>query len=162
MPRNAQVRPTRPDAELIRKQLDRVLASPQFFRSERLRRFLRFVVEAALDGEVERLKETNIGVEVFDRNPSYDPKLEPVVRVEARRLREKLERYYASEGRDDRIVILLPKGGYVPQFQTKVVEMSAHATMLRVAPGNVSPDGKWILYAQTDEKSSDIMMLENF
>lgn len=138
MPRNAQVRPTRPDAELIRKQLDRVLASPQFFRSERLRRFLRFVVEAALDGEVERLKETNIGVEVFDRNPSYDPKLEPVVRVEARRLREKLERYYASEGRDDRIVILLPKGGYVPQFQTKVVEMSAHATMLRVAPGKAS------------------------
>lgn len=116
-----------PETDLIRKQLERVLASPQFSRSERLSRFLRFAVEAALAGELDRLKETNVGVEVFDRSPSYDPKVEPIVRVEARRLRERLEQYYLQKGRHDGLVILLPKGGYVPQFERKALEIPAQS-----------------------------------
>jgi serine/threonine-protein kinase len=80
-------------------------------------RFLRFVVERALDGRSAELKEYTIGVEVFDRNAGFDPRIDPIVRVEARRLRAKLTRYYETEGADCSLTIHLPKGSYVPQFQ---------------------------------------------
>ena len=77
-------------------------------------RFLKFVVEQTLAGEGERLKEYVIGVEVFDRDADYDPRLDAIVRVEAARLRTKLAEYYAGEGRSDAVVLNLPKGGYAP------------------------------------------------
>jgi Tol biopolymer transport system component len=77
--------------------------------------FLRFVVENSLCAG-DPLKETVIGVEVFGRAPGYDPSLEPIVRVEARRLRDKLEQYYAGQGANDSVRITLPKGGYTPAF----------------------------------------------
>jgi hypothetical protein len=122
------------EPDLIRKELDRVLASPQFSQSERLRRFLRFVVEMGLNGEFSRLKETNVGVEVFDRSPSYDPKIEPIVRVEARRLRQKLEQYYLREGSEDDVVIRLPKGTYAPQFEVKSLETASYSEPVKVGP----------------------------
>ena len=82
-------------------------------------RFLRFTVERALDGKSEQLKEYVLGVEVFDRGASYDPRVDPIVRVEARRLRSKLQKYYESEGLGDEVVIDLPKGNYAPIFLTK-------------------------------------------
>ena len=100
--------------EDVRRQLQRLTSSPVFTSSERLRRFLEFVVERALAGEGERLKEFVIGVEVFDRDADYDPRLDSIVRVEAARLRSKLAEYYAGEGRTDSIVLSLPKGGYAP------------------------------------------------
>ncbi len=102
-------------AALIRDQLARILASPGFVNSARMCQFLRFVVENSI-GSGERLKETVIGVEVFGRAAGYDPSLEPIVRVEARRLRDKLEQYYAGRGANDPVVITLPKGGYTPEF----------------------------------------------
>lgn len=102
-------------AALIRAQLERTLISPGFVNSARMCQFLRFVVENSL-GAGQRLKETVIGVEVFGRAPGYDPSLEPIVRTEARRLRDKLEQYYAGQGADDSVVISLPKGGYTPEF----------------------------------------------
>jgi len=100
--------------EDVRRQLNRVLSSPVFTSSERLRRFLEFVVERTLAGDGERLKEYVIGIEVFDRDARYDPRLDSIVRVEAARLRTKLTEYYAGDGRADAIVLTLPKGGYAP------------------------------------------------
>src|ERR1700687_34937 len=82
-------------------------------------RFLRFAVERALSGQSEQLKEYVLGVEVFDRKASYDPRVDPIVRVEARRLRSKLESYYASEGGADELIIEFPKGTYAPVFRER-------------------------------------------
>src|SRR5712671_1078140 len=80
----------------IEDHLQRILASKEFASSARMSRFLRFAVERALSGQSEQLKEYVLGVEVFDRKESYDPRVDPIVRVEARRLRSKLESYYAG------------------------------------------------------------------
>src|SRR5215472_10523911 len=96
--------------------MDAILASPEFARSDRMCRFLRFVVERTLSGEEDSLKESVIGVRVFDREIGYDPKTDAIVRVEARRLRTKLAEYQAQTGADDPFWIVLPKGGYKPDF----------------------------------------------
>jgi TolB-like protein len=103
-----------PTSDDVRHQLGRLLASSVFANAGRMSRFLRFVVEQSLAGDGERLKEYVIGVEVFDRDASYDPRLDSIVRVEAARLRSKLAEYYAGEGRNDAVVLSLPKGGYAP------------------------------------------------
>ena len=102
--------------EEIRNHLKRVLSSRAFSNSERMRRFLHFSVEEALAGRGNDLKESLIGMRVFDRAADYDPRLDPIVRVEARRLRSKLEQYYREEGKLDDLRIDLPRGTYVPVF----------------------------------------------
>src|SRR5713226_185271 len=92
-----------------RRQLERVLESPGFARNERLSRFLRFLVERRLEGRDDELKESVIGVEVFGRRPDYDPRRDAIVRTEAGRLRARLNEYYLREGKDDSLVIELPK-----------------------------------------------------
>lgn len=101
----------------IRAQLDAVLASGEFVKAARLSRFLRFVVEKTLAGEGGEIKEYLLGIEVFDRPPDFDPRLDPIVRVEARRLRARLDEYYATSGRNDALRILFRKGGYEPAFE---------------------------------------------
>src|SRR5277367_3334180 len=101
----------------IRAQLDLILRSRAFIQSHRIRRFLQFVVEESLLGQPHRLKEYLIGLEVFDRREAFDPRVDSIVRVEARRLRYKLEEYYRTEGREDSIRIVLRKGSYVPIFE---------------------------------------------
>ncbi|HEV8148317.1 MAG TPA: tetratricopeptide repeat protein [Bryobacteraceae bacterium] len=100
--------------ETIRAHIRKIIASRVLVRSERLARFLQFTVEETLAGHSDQLKEFVIGMEVFDRRDNYDPRLDPIVRVEARRLRSKLAKYYEFEGRDDAIRIEYPKGGYAP------------------------------------------------
>jgi serine/threonine-protein kinase len=101
-------------------QLDRILASPVFAHSERLSRFLKFVVGESLAGRSEQIKEYAVGVEVFDRGAAFDPRTDPVVRTEARRLRAKLREYYeSSQGSGDPVRIDLPKGSYCPVFQSR-------------------------------------------
>jgi len=97
--------------------LERILSSKAFRQVDRLQRFLRFVVNEALSGPGDNLKEFLIGVEVFGKEGSFDPRMDPIVRVQARRLRTRLTRYYREEGQTDEILIELPKGGYVPLFQ---------------------------------------------
>jgi len=104
-------------AEAVQTELDKILASANFVNSERLNRFLRFVTEQTFQGNSDKLKEYRLGVEVFDRPEGYDPRTDPIVRVEARRLRSKLQSYYENEGREDRVVIDIPKGSYAPAFQ---------------------------------------------
>ncbi|HTP33376.1 MAG TPA: tetratricopeptide repeat protein [Candidatus Acidoferrales bacterium] len=100
--------------DAVLSQLARILASPRFVKAERLSRFLSFVVEQSQSGRGDQLKEYVIGVEVYGRSESYDPRVDAIVRVEAGRLRTKLEQYYDREGRRDSIVISLPKGSYAP------------------------------------------------
>jgi TolB-like protein/Flp pilus assembly protein TadD len=107
--------PVRPAAGPVRAQLDKILGSSAFAGSERPSRFLRYVVEQALEGHP--LKETLVGVEVFGRKPAYDPRLDGVVRVEAVKLRLRLKEYYETEGAGDEVRIDLPKGGYLPSFE---------------------------------------------
>jgi serine/threonine-protein kinase len=111
------------ELQAARRQLKRVLASPGFTRNERLSRFLRFVVERHLEGRDSEIKESLLAIEVFGRLPSYDPKQDPIVRTEARRLRARLSEYYLGDGKDDALVIDLPKGGYVPIFRQGAAEL---------------------------------------
>ena len=98
--------------DAIRVHLAKILASPRFANSERLTRFLSFSVEEALAGRAENLKEYTLALEVFDKAASHDPGADPIVRVEARRLRARLKEYYETEGRGDSIRIDIPKGAY--------------------------------------------------
>jgi len=104
-----------PDA--IRAQLARICRHPYFVRSARVRRFLEFTVGYVLSGRTSELKEYLLGVEVFDRTAAHDPRLDPIVRVEARRVRAKLSSYYDSDGAGDELVIEYPCGSYVPRFR---------------------------------------------
>jgi Tol biopolymer transport system component len=104
------------NAHAVQSELARILASEPFSKAERMARFLRFVTEATLDGSAADLKEVVIGANVFDRPPDYDPKTDPVVRNEARRLRAKLDEYYRGPGARDSVHIEVPKGAYVPRF----------------------------------------------
>ncbi len=108
-----------------RRQLQQVLESRLFVRADQLCRLLRFVVERHLAGRDDELKESVIGVEVFGRKPDYNPKYDPIVRTEARRLRARLSEYYKGEGKSDPVIIELPKGGYLPTLRQPVGQSRA-------------------------------------
>lgn len=97
-------------------QLERVLQSRTLQSSDNLRGFLRFVAEKAIDNQESQLKEYVIAVEVFGRSEDYNPRIDSTVRVQAGRLRTKLNEYYAGEGKSDKVLIDLPKGHYTPLF----------------------------------------------
>jgi adenylate cyclase len=109
-----------PSPDAIHTQLVRILASPEFQATDRIRDFLRFVVEETLAGRSEQLKGYTIATEVFGRGEDFDAALDPVVRVQARKLRRALERYYLVAGQRDEVVIDVPKGRYVPTFRQRV------------------------------------------
>ena len=113
-------------AELIRTELDRILASRVFVHADRASRFLRFIVDQTLAQDGASLKEYSIGTAVMGRSESFDPRVDPIVRVEAGRLRSRLKEYYETEGRDDSIKIDLPKGGYVPVFHERQSPVPPH------------------------------------
>ena len=105
------------DQKAIREQLDRILHSGPFLHSRRRQRFLEYLVNEALAGRGERLKGYNIALEVFDRPETFDPAIDPIVRIEAVRVREKLREYYEVDGQIDPIHIDLPKGSYTPKIE---------------------------------------------
>jgi adenylate cyclase len=102
--------------EDIRAELERILGHRDFEATERTRDFLRFVVEETLAGRAHRLKGYTIAIEVFGRGKDFDANLDPIVRIQAGRLRRALEHYYLVAGGDDPIRVDVPKGGYVPTF----------------------------------------------
>jgi Tol biopolymer transport system component len=128
---NAHERRELPGA-VVRAQLEKILASEVFSRSQQLRRFLSFIVEQRLAGQGQSLKESVLAHELYGKGTDFDGGADPVVRVDARRLRDKLREYY--EGRSDPVVISLPKGSYVPAFEANA------ASPTPTAPPVVPPE----------------------
>ncbi len=106
-----------PTPAQIRAQRDRIMASKGFSGSKRQSAFLGYVVNAALEGQTDRLKEFTLGIEVFEKDETFDPSIDSIVRVEASRLRSKLSEYYVGVGQADSVRIDVPKGHYVPVFR---------------------------------------------
>jgi hypothetical protein len=130
---------------LENEQLERILNSAQLVTSPSLSRFLRYIVEETLAGRSAEIREYTLGVHVFDRGEDFNPRLDPIVRVQARNLRSRVAKYYEGPGAEDPIRIELPKGTYVPIFhrtvaeaEPSVTEAAAVATASQAAP-EVSP-----------------------
>jgi hypothetical protein len=122
-----------PDHE-VRSELDRILASKGFAGAGRLSKLLRYAVERTLAGETDQLKEYSVGIEVFERDQNYDPRLDSIVRVEAGRLRSRLDDYYNGDGASSTIRIGLPRGGYSAHFERKGESPVAAATTVPATP----------------------------
>ncbi|HUK23823.1 MAG TPA: hypothetical protein VLV49_04525 [Terriglobales bacterium] len=138
---SATTRP-RNDAErdAVREELGRILSSPLFSASRRYPLFLQYVVEKALQEEFDDLKERKIGAEVFHRDPSYDTKADPVVRVTAGEVRKRLAQYYYEPRHQREIRIELASGSYVPEFHAAPAALPApRSPHLRVEAGKAAP-----------------------
>ena len=105
--------------DAVIQQLNKILSSVPFQTSERSSTLLRFLVEQSVSGRSDRLKEYEIGTEALGKGPAFDPRTDPIVRSEVSRLRARLEKYYSTTGQTDQLVIVLPKGSYLPQIQTR-------------------------------------------
>ena len=103
---------------VVRVHLKKVLSSESFREAGRLKQLLQYIVVETLSGRAGCLKEFQLAVDVFDKPVSFDPRLDPIVRVQAGRLRARLSEYYNAEGTDDVVQIHVPKGTYVPFFTT--------------------------------------------
>ena len=146
------------EAARVRAQLSRILTSATFTDAGRASSFLRFIVEHALDGRPSEIKESVIAVEVLGRSPSFDSKTDPIVRVEAGRLRDRLREYYDRHGPADDVLISVPKGGYVPEFserQPPAQPQIPNVLRLSLLPPEsaafdsfvISPDGRRIAFS---------------
>ena len=124
-----------PSASDIHAALDRILASPPFAGGGRAGSLLRYLVERTLDGHGDTLKEYVLGVELFHRGDGFDPKVDTIVRVEARRLRAKLDEYYGGAGASDPVRIDIPRGAYVPTFHLNGHDAAPAAS----APSDAAP-----------------------
>ncbi|MDG4881596.1 tetratricopeptide repeat protein [Mesorhizobium sp. WSM4884] len=119
--------PATPAAPAVRETLERLLASETFGRSERARRLLRYLVEREQAGEGDRLKGVSIAMDVFGKDGDFDSATDAVVRVQAGRLRELLEHYFANEGIAEPVRIAIPRGGYVPSYELNAIRLPAEA-----------------------------------
>jgi adenylate cyclase len=117
-----------PDAGMIQRQLNRILASPEFHATDRQREFLRFVVTETMAGRGGDIKGYTVATQVFGRSEDFDQATDPIVSIQANKLRRALERYYLTAGKHDPIRIDIPKGTYVPAFhrQTETALDNAH------------------------------------
>lgn len=134
-----------PSDEEVMAQLEMILASKHFCTARSIERFLRYVVVKKLANQGHELKEYTIGMEVFQRGASYDPRTDAVVRVQASMLRKKLAGYYAQEGSTDEVLIELPKGHYVPCFayrrlqEVPLVDVEANKNLHTVIDREAAP-----------------------
>ncbi|HEX8881772.1 MAG TPA: hypothetical protein VF749_17140 [Candidatus Acidoferrum sp.] len=135
---DAANRGERPSPEQVSEQLDRILRSGSFRNAPALQRLLQYVTSKSTEGQLTHLKEYTIGIDVFGRGNSYDPKVDPVVRVEMHRIRQKLREYYQNEGANDPIFVEIPTGHYVPSIGIRnslaLKQQPASQTSAAVAP----------------------------
>ncbi|TGQ71326.1 MAG: hypothetical protein E5V49_07775 [Mesorhizobium sp.] len=122
-----------PAAPAVRETLERLLASETFGRSERARKLLRYLVEREQAGEADRLKGFSIAMDVFGKDGDFDPSTDAVVRVQAGRLRELLQHYFANEGVAEPFRIAIPRGGYVPAYELNAIRLPEAADPARQA-----------------------------
>jgi adenylate cyclase len=126
-------------ATAVREQLARIVNSPGFVSSARLSRFLTHIVDRTIQGELNSLKEFSVAMEVFDRSSEYDPDIDAIVRVQARRLRAKLKAYYEEgAGRRDPVLIALRPGSYMPIFRWVDTRLSKQREQIGLAPERVA------------------------
>ena len=153
------------NAEQIREELAKILTSPVFAGSERLSQFLAFVVEETLAGRGERIKDYVIGVEVYRKSQSFDPRTDSSVRTEASRLRSKLARYYETDGHNDKLIISIPKGTYVPIFTARELGVAecppavssgrTRRTLLEIGFAGISiPVAVWLGFSREKQPNS--------
>ncbi len=129
--------------ELIRQQLAKILGSAGFPATERARRLLEYLVSETLEGRGGRIKAYCIGVAVFGRPESFDSQKDPIVRIEAARLRRELEHYYLTEGTQDQVIIDIPKGAYVPHFFKKDFPHPDDGAPVAGMAGGASAENWW-------------------
>jgi tetratricopeptide (TPR) repeat protein len=115
-------------ADAVAAQLARVTASQTFENAPVLRHLLEYLVTRTISGNTDQLKEYSVGVDVFGRGASFDPRVDTIVRVQARRLRAKLTDYYDDEGQKDPVIIELPKGRYIPNFRHSLTAAGVDAS----------------------------------
>jgi len=120
----------KPGLDVVREQVDRILASDTFRAAEVIRRLLRFLANKTFSGEADYLKEYSVGLDALGKPASYDPGKDAIVRLQASRLRQKLDEYYRTEGRLDSLVIELPKGRF---------KIAWHPRDASAFPGTVVP-----------------------
>jgi len=137
----------------VRRVLHSIVHSKTFRQVDRLQRFLTYIVEETLAGRGDSLKEYPVGVDVFAKDPSFDPRMDPIVRVQARRLRMRLVTYYAEEGQADPIVVEMPKGGYTPTF--RAAEPS-HAPQKAASAAAVSRNSVAVAGFEDDSPGHDL------
>jgi TolB-like protein len=123
----------------IREQLEKILCNRQFEKAGRSKAFLSYVVNELLGGRADRIKAYTIGTSVLKREDTFDPQIDPIVRIEAGQLRRRLERYYLTDGVKDPLLIDLPKGGYVPAITRQAPEIYEPNTS-RKDLGDRTPD----------------------
>jgi TolB-like protein len=145
----------------VRAELDRILATKGFSNAGRLSKLLRYIVEKTLAGETDQLKEYSVGVEVFDRDGNYDPRLDSIVRVEAGRLRTRLDQYYNGEGAGSPIRINLPRGGYAARFEQATApqapqppQASSYRTALPLAIGLLFAIAAMVMWLGSRDRDS--------
>ena len=139
LPPSDSVPSLRNDAEAILAQLERIVESPAFRNSKRYPRFLRFIVEQALLGHADRLKERLLGIEVFDRPPDYDLATDPIVRVAAGEVRKRLAQYYVENSHENELRIQLQPGSYVPEFYSPPKAAPSEVTFNPAQLASISP-----------------------
>ena len=151
----------KPTLEAIRAQLERIIQSDEFRASDKQRNFLCFVVDETLAGRASQLKGYTVAVAVYGRAETFDPQVDPIVRVEAGRLRRALERYYLKIGKNDPVRINIPKGGYVPTFHgVPIPHSGAQATALEPedsAPATGPTIAVMPLLNMTDDRGSGLL-----
>ena len=146
-----------PDEPAITKQetmaeLERVLSAPEFRSTERNRKFLRYVTEQMLQGQEDKVKAYSIALDVFGRSVDFDPTLDPIVRIEATRLRSSLAQYYELHGQDGGLRIELPRGGYVPAI--------SRIPPAEGSPANVVPPSNRHAQVSDADQSSQLLRLQ--
>jgi hypothetical protein len=129
------VQPTTLGVDARSSQIRKILESRTFKNTEVLKRLLEYLGRQAMAGQADELKEYTVGVEAFGKLPDYDPRTDASVRVQAGKLRQKLEEYYRTEGPDDEFVVELPKGHFKLEFRPR-----------RAAPAP-APRPRWLLWA---------------
>ena len=127
----------------VRKGLDRIVASVDFDASRRSQEFLRFIVQETLAGRGDELTQSAIATRVFDRRDDFDPVVDPIVRIQAGRLRRSLERYYLLSGKHDTVRIELPRGTYVPAFSVQAESAPAIADPPPERAASTIPADDW-------------------
>jgi hypothetical protein len=131
--------------QTVREVLTKLLTSQIFARSERLGRFLQFTVDQVLAGKQSEIKEYVIGVEVYDRRPSYNPAGDSIVRTEARRLRGKLKQYYEVDGKTDPVRIVFRPGSYIPEICLQEAQAGSSSAVAELSGLPASTSGELVI-----------------